>query len=261
MPELSFVTHAAAQVRHELRRLLSTQRLFLALMRRRPAHAGHVINERTEIVIEGFPRSGNTFAAAALEYAQERAVAIARHLHAPAHVIEGVRRDLPVMLVLRDPVDAVISQVIRHPELTVRSGLRQYISFHSHLLPYADRLVVAPFEAITSDYGAVIDAVNDRFGTTFKVFDNSPTAIEAVFRIVDEMEQADSTRRSPDSFATVARPTPDRERAKALIRQRMAVQDLSVPVRRAREIHDVFLEKWSGGPPGKLGSGVSPLGG
>src|SRR5262245_65181203 len=50
------------------------------------------VGPETELVIEGFPRCGNSFAVAAFSLAQPRPVRIAHHLHAPAQVIAGTRR-------------------------------------------------------------------------------------------------------------------------------------------------------------------------
>ena len=80
---MSYVT----RLRYEVRRLLSPHpAIFLPLMRTRPDHKGSVLGPKTDIVIEGFARSGNTFAVAALTIAQTGPVSIASHLHAPSHV-------------------------------------------------------------------------------------------------------------------------------------------------------------------------------
>lgn len=205
------ITRARFEARHQLSTYPS---LFLPLMRRRPSHQGKVIDDETEIVIEGYPRSGNTFAVAAFEMAQARPVKIARHLHAPAQVISGIERRLPVMVVVRRPQDAVVSEVIRHPGLRLRQALRHYTSFHRQLHDCRPYLVVAPFEEVTTDFGIVIENVNERFGTGFATFAHTPENVEQVFRRVDEMDREDIGRRAGDPAATVARPVATREAAK-----------------------------------------------
>src|SRR5207247_8264431 len=54
--------------------------------------SGEVATAETEICIEGFPRSGNTFAVIAFQQAQTRTVSIAHHVHAPGSVIGAARR-------------------------------------------------------------------------------------------------------------------------------------------------------------------------
>jgi hypothetical protein len=236
------VSEVATRARFEARHLLSPYpSLFLPLMRRRPSHDGKVIDADTEIVIEGYPRSGNTFAAAAFEMAQGRPVRIARHLHAPAHVIAGVRRGVPVMVVVRRPEDAVVSEVIRHPGLTVGQALRHYASFHRHLEDYRSGFVVAPFERVTGDFGAVIEAVNTRFGTAFHLFDHTPENVEAVFRRVDEMDREDTGRRATDPAATTARPVASRDEAKEGLRMELDRPALAPARDRAIRAYETFI--------------------
>lgn len=230
------------RARFEARHLLSSHPgLFLPLMRRRPSHQGKVIDDRTDIVIEGFPRSGNTFAAAAFEMSQPRPVRIARHLHAPAHVIEGIRRGLPVIVVVRRPDEAVVSEVIRHPELSLSQALRHYTAFHRRLLSHRHQFVIARFEQVTSDFGVVIEEVNARFGTDFATFDHTPQTVERVFARVDEMDRQDTGQRAADPAATTARPTSSREVVKAQLRDRLESPRLRSSLRRAMEAHTRFL--------------------
>lgn len=218
------------------RRVAPYPGLFMPLIRRRVAHDGHVVDDSSEIMIEGFPRSGNTFAVAAFELAQGRPVAIARHLHAPAHVIEGVRRRLPVLIVVRDPVAAVGSLVIRHPGVTIADGLREYIAFHRHLVPWKDGIFFASFPRVTSDFGSLIPDLNCRFGTDFAPFEHSDANLAAVYQRLDEMDTGDRTRRAGEPEATVARPQHARQAAKAGLEpefQRASTAGLVAKARRA----------------------------
>lgn len=242
MPPVSSTDALITRARFSARRAIAPYpRIFLPLMRRRPGHDGHVVDADTEIMIEGFARSGNTFAVAAFEYAQQRPVRIARHLHAAGHVIEGVRRALPVMVLVRDPIDAIASQMIRHPGLTPTDGLRDYLGFYRRLLPYRDEVVVAGFDEVTTDFGITIDRVNRRFDSAFKIFNHTDREVASVFEIVDAMDRADRTRRSENSTDSVARPTPQRQIVKAEVRERLEDVSLSRLVDRARRVHQQFL--------------------
>jgi hypothetical protein len=169
---------------------------------------GEPVGDDTEIVIEGFPRSGTSFAVAAFRRAQRRAVAIACHVHAPAQLVEGVRRGLPSLLIVREPEAACVSFAIRNPHLSLRQAIRAYVRFHEPLVPLRDRLTVARFEDVTSDLGAVIDGLNARSRTTFVTFEHTPEAVDAVFAEIDE----DYGRRlTGESFErAVARPSSHR---------------------------------------------------
>src|ERR671920_2182155 len=64
----------------------------------------------TQLVIEGFPRSGNSFARRAFIMAQDEPQIknhIAHHLHVPAQVVQAARWQIPTLVLIRRPRDAV----------------------------------------------------------------------------------------------------------------------------------------------------------
>src|SRR5215210_2906944 len=65
--------------------------LFYNFYRLKPSYRDLLVARRTQIVIEGFPRSGNTFAVVAFEQAQRESVRVAHHLHMPAQVIRAAQ--------------------------------------------------------------------------------------------------------------------------------------------------------------------------
>ena len=132
---------------------------------RRLAH-GVVVDPVTDLVVEGFARSGNSLAVAAIAAAQPRPIRIAHHVHAPAHVLEAVRLRRPVLLVIREPADAAVAVVASKPFLTLDAALRGWIRFHEPLVRVRNRIVVATFEQVHEDLASVVVRLNERFGTT-----------------------------------------------------------------------------------------------
>jgi hypothetical protein len=125
-----------------------------------PERMGPVFRD-TDAVIEGFPRSANTFAATAFELAHTRHVRVARHLHVPSQIIAGARLGIPTIVLVRDPEEAVLSLSLWTPHLTLEEGLRDYIRFYRCILPYHGRFVVATFQEVSTDFGEGIRRLND----------------------------------------------------------------------------------------------------
>ena len=172
-------------LRHATRRLLiRSPRVYLPIARRRHPHG--VIRPDTQIVIDGFTRSAVTFAVIAFQVAQNDHVRVAHHLHAPAHLLAGVRRGIPVLVPIRAPEDTILSAMIREPGVPAAQWLRSYIDFYRRLPPLADRIVIAPFADVTSDFGAVTHRVNRRFATSFFEFKHAEVGVDAVFDLVEE---------------------------------------------------------------------------
>ena len=155
-----------------------------------------VLASDTRFLIDGFTRSGVTFAVVAFNVAQRTPVPLAHTLHAPAHVIAAVRRGVPALVTVREPEAAVLSAVIREPSVTLEQGLKAWIRFHTTIHPYRQGFVVALFDHLVDDYGSIIGEVNERFGTTFDTFDHTPQNVELCFSIIE-----DRSRRPPWSEA------------------------------------------------------------
>jgi len=125
---------------------------------------GEFPTRATEVCIEGFLRSGNTFAVIAFQHAQPRQVSIAHHVHAAGAVIAAVRMGTPTIVLIRPPEESVLSYVTRWPELTIGHALRGYTRFYAPLVAHRDRFVIGRFDEVTTDLGMVMRRVNKRFG-------------------------------------------------------------------------------------------------
>lgn len=145
---------------------------------------------KTDIVIEGFPRSANTFAVIAFEQAQHRPVSVAHHLHAVAQFRAAKRFGTPAILLLRKPRDAVISWMIFAPHVPERLLLQEYVRFHSLLQPLCGNTVVAPFETVTTDYGSIIAEVNRTYGTEFDLFFHTKENVDLCFQKMEQIGKA-----------------------------------------------------------------------
>jgi hypothetical protein len=179
------------------------------------------VQPTTQLVIEGFPRSANTFAVWAFRHAQSEDVRLAHHFHYPAQVVRAARWQIPILILIRKPTEAVISLVMKDP-LTLEQALRHYISFYRTVAQYRDACVLAPFEEVIEDYGAVIERVNNKFGTRFSVFHHTEENVREVFSRIEERHR---TRNGGTIVETrIARPS----LAKQEVRRRVR-RDLEAP--------------------------------
>lgn len=171
------------------------------------------VRRDTEVVIEGYPRSANTFAVCAFLYAQARPVKIARHLHLPVQISRAVKWKIPTMIVLRKPEDAILSYLVRYPALSAKTAVNAYIDFYRTAEAFRNYLTLVAFDTVTHDFGAAIKALNLKFNTNFQTFVPSSDALQEVYRMIDEMDQRD-TRQGTITVATVARPIEGRAQLK-----------------------------------------------
>jgi hypothetical protein len=196
-----------------------------------------VVRADTELVIEGFPRSANTFAVVAFEFAQARPVRLAHHLHAAAQVKAAVAMGIPTILLIRDPDDVTLSHLIRKPHLTPRTVLSNWTRFYEGLLPRRAHVVVADFREVTEAFGEAIGRVNRLFGTDFARFEHTEANAAACFAIIERR----SGRRYGEVVETrVARPSASREERKRALRRTLETGALEEPRRRARSVYETW---------------------
>jgi hypothetical protein len=180
---------------YSLRSVVSSSSVFLALARLKYPEQGkepEIFDRRTELVIEGFPRSANTFAVVAFQLAQDTPVRIAHHLHASAQLIAAAKRGVPSVALIREPEEAIISEVLRKPAVTVRHAMSSYLRFYGPLEPYRERLTVGRFDEVVGDFGSVIRRLNARFGTGFAPFEHTEQNIRECFDLIDERTRGSS---------------------------------------------------------------------
>lgn len=147
--------------------------------------AGLTVCPETNLVLEGFPRSGNTFACKAFLMAQKSRVNLAHHLHSPAQVIAAGKMGIPALVIVRQPVDAVCSLLLRDKKITPKQALRGWLRFHEKLISYHGNYITATFDQVTTDFGEVIARINTRFRTSFDPFEHSIENRENLFRDIE----------------------------------------------------------------------------
>ncbi len=189
----------------------------------------------TRLVIEGFPRSANTFAVNAFQQAQLEHVHLARHLHMPAQVIKAARLRIPSLVLIRNPEDAITSLVIRNPQ-SVEQALRHYIMFYETVAEYRDAFVLGLFEEVVSDYGRVIARVNTKFGTEFATFDHTEESVKKVFTRIEDIDRTKYEGTIWES--KIPRPSAARQRMKGEVTYRSEDPKRQRLVARAEAIYE-----------------------
>ena len=187
---VSELTRSLDRARHHLRRPLARQPyLWDATMLARADKRRTLAVPRTSLVIEGFPRSGNTFSVAAFMVANGANHHIGRHLHGAPHVLRAARIGLPTVVLIREPRGAVLSYLIRRDTLSPDDALLEYLDFYRTALRVRGQFVVGLFDQVVSDFGSITDQVNRHFGTSFTRFEPTPANRDAAFAVVEEMNR------------------------------------------------------------------------
>lgn len=115
-----------------------------------------------DLVLEGFARSGNSFFLFALKL-WNRNLRVAHHTHLFCNVTQGLRHNIPCVVLIRAPGPAVASMVSWDGLLNSRLALLGWIHFYRQLLPVIEQCLVLRFEDSVTEPEACVAYINERF--------------------------------------------------------------------------------------------------
>jgi hypothetical protein len=129
----------------------------------------HLCTSDTELCIEGYPSSGNSFSFALLRLANGR-VRIAHHCHSVANLRIAIGYGVPAICLIRDPGDAIASRLARF-DGRLREAVIEYIDFYRFAAARRDRLTIVTFDELVGDAGRFLARVRRASGLPFAVDD------------------------------------------------------------------------------------------
>ena len=192
------------------------------------------ITADTALVIEGFPRSGNSFVTTAFGLAVGADVRRSSNTHLPGQVRIAVARGLPTLVLIRRCADAAASLCVAAPYLTPAMAVEEWLRFYRAVAPYQSRFVLATFDEVTADFGVVMERVNTRFHTSFPRFAHTP---DNVARVQSALDDYGVRKRGYLREESIARPSDARASANQAARAGMS----SGALVEADELYDAML--------------------
>lgn len=193
-------------------------------LRLTPEGTTRALSADTQLVVEGFPRSGTTFAAHSLSMAQPIAPKTTFHVHNVAVLRQATEQRIPTVLVVRTPVDCLASYLTWDPRIGAGTVLWEWIRYHRSALAVSHDLTVATFDQVTTDLPAVVARLNGRFGASF----TAPPSTEAFDRDVRRSITTRHAQLYPNNDPSIGVPVPDAGRQAELARQRDALRNPAV---------------------------------
>lgn len=143
------------------RRLSSTPRRFErpgALADWRPGEDWRhrkVVFAETDLVVDGFPGSANSFVSNALREAAGEGVHVTSHFHHTAQLARALAFGVPAVVVVREPRAACDSLKSKEPALWDALIVCRWIHYHRFVLRHLAHLDVFLFEEVTRDLDCV----------------------------------------------------------------------------------------------------------
>lgn len=177
----------------------------------------HLCGPDTRLVVEGYPRSGNSFAVdmiAECAGGHLHRAHIAHHTHEVANLQIAGAWGIPKVILIRPPEDAILSFHI-YSKAPVGRCAKKYADFYAGALKCMNRAVVIHFRDVTGDFATVIRQINAITGFAIPE-DQDFDAIRA--RALDLVRARASKTSEEDAMRQVAAPDPQRDAIKNELR-------------------------------------------
>jgi len=157
-------------VRHLIRRFVRSYPVtFKTWLRVTNGYPVKLPSVDTDLHVDGFQRSGNTFASLVLrDLFPDKA--IATNLHAVAAIKQALDFEVPTIILLRDPEEAILSSIVRRVDgqreqlsAALSLDLHGYLDYYSYANERRDDLSFVVFDEMIRDATALVSAASAAF--------------------------------------------------------------------------------------------------
>jgi hypothetical protein len=221
-----------ANLRYSLtQRAGAHDRLVPLVVRRASRVPWWAVRAETLVCIEGFPRSGNSFATWVFVNANPGRYLIAHHTHLAGQVARAVRFGVPCALLVREPVATLASLMVWREWFSPRVVIATWIRYHERVAEFADAIAICPFEELIETPGSLALRLNRRYGTRFLPPASDDAASAAAFEGIERNTPAPTVEK-------LSVPRPERAEANRLARERLRRE---ASLERANDLHRDLL--------------------
>ncbi|WP_421764128.1 hypothetical protein [Ekhidna sp.] len=227
------------------RTVRSSPFIYLNYQLLKPSKRKLVVTRNTNLVVEGFPRCANSYTVHLIEYLLKKHnisdFKIGHHLHSIAQIKRAKKHNIPCVILIRDPTQAIASYLIRSNMSSVNQLLKEYLHFYTKISEINFQFVLVDFNEVISDINILINRVNLRFNLDLPLFieRDKDEVINYMTRVSEEKY---SNNRSKYSV-----PNREKEIEKKLVLKQINDSEKNNLLREASELYNelklTFIEK------------------
>lgn len=166
--------------------------VFRLLYATRPKYKSILICKDTDIIIEGFPRSGNTYAYACFLLTNGDKHKVARHIHLGSQINMAIKYSTPALIIFRNPVESISSYLVRNKYYSEKSAINYYIKYYENIIKNKDNIVLCEFRQLITNFESAIKRLNEKYNTSFAEVNEVDIDKEKVYSLIDSLEKIDS---------------------------------------------------------------------
>lgn len=195
----------------------------------------------TQLLVDAFPRCGNTFLYHLLRETQKPEIRIAHHMHSAGHLALGEQLGVPTVTILRKPQAACISYIIRNSKVTAKQSLLDYLYFHTTLARLSGVLII-PFERLVKETDDVLRQISQQYSVVQHATVDAEV-LENVAQRVSVADKRDRVRRNDSRNAQFTAGKPNASRASLKAQRGEEIDAYPKLLSRCNDIYEQILRR------------------
>ena len=232
MNTASFISNLKLHIRNQIGRnsVWATKRKELA------------IKKDMDLCVEGYPRSANTYSVLLIEKYANRPLGIAHHLHMPSQIKMASSWGIPSVLLIRKPMQAIPSLILREKGVSHWNAVNWYNLFHEELVDQKDKLIIWDFEELINNPLKCLQELDRRTGIL--QMDKSLARIENedIFQEIDRLDK--ETKEGQDLSLVNSRPNKQKSMAKKVVRNELLENPrYQKMIKKSEDLYEFFTAK------------------
>lgn len=233
-------------LRWKVKNVISNNYLgFKYITRKISKRSNMIVSKNSDIVIEGYPRSANTFAVAGIKLAQNDQINIASHRHEIGHIRYALQLHKPVIVLIRNPIDAIVSFIIRE-DVSISFSINYYIYYYKKVNKYKNRVLILKFDEIIDHLDKSIDKINKKFNLYLSLIKINNTTNNKILGMVASMHKAEQEligKGGNNNIRSIAVPSLERENVKRVIVNKIQTSpNLKKKINNANSVYNQVID-------------------
>jgi len=193
-----------------------------------------------DLILSGFPRSGNTYFKASMKINYPQLKINESHIHHKELFVYTLRKKIPTVILIRNPVDAISSYIVylkgKGKVIDIKKIIDRYNSYYSTLHKYKNnsQLIILDFNEMINSLEETIKRLNNQLKFNLEIYDNYDENQKTIFKKIYER----NLQRDAGSKMTVHLPNEEKKIMKDQIIKQLGNQKYS-----SRITHSIGLYK------------------
>ena len=197
------------------------------------------IRKGMDLCVEGYPRSANTYGVLLIEKYANKKLEIAHHLHMPSQVKLASSWGIPSVLLIRKPMQAIPSLILREQGISHWNAVNWYNLFHEELIPHKDEMIIWDFEELINQPIKCLQELDRRTNLVEMDRDLEKIENESIFKEIDRLDK--ETKEGQDLTLVNSRPNKQKSKAKQVVtRELLDNPRYKKMIEKSEELYEFF---------------------